>query len=186
MLILAVPLAVVFCTYLLIVHKRPIKLGDIKITDTHKQTICIIFCLFFFATTGVLERLVWIIIYWIFTIGLHLIMRPRNMSSKANKVYEEMKLNGYTDMFSMFSNTASSTSTSTMDYDAHDPENPEIREPEATMMPSTPYGISSNIGSTSSVDMRKRGPSSSYNSSPVGGGGSMTYAEKAASANKKD
>lgn len=157
MLIVAVPLAVTFCCYILIVHKKTIKIGDIVITDSHKQTACAIFCLFFFAITGILERLVWIIIYCIFTIGLHLILRPRNISSKANRVYEEMKLNGYTNWFSGGSSTGgpSPHSSKLPDIDTLDPENPAIHEPETTnTVPS--YGYSSNLHSTA-VDMRKRG-----------------------------
>lgn len=168
MLLVAVPLALVFCIYLLVVHKRPIKCGDIKIRDTQKQAACAIFCLFFFAITGVLERLVWIIIYWVFTIGLHLILRPRTMSSKANKMYEEMKLNGYMDWFGGGGGSERTTPAgSPFSFAGFDPENPTERErdPEVTRFHAAssagaPYGYSSNLGTGSAaaaVDMRKRG-----------------------------
>ena len=174
MLLVAVPLAVVLCTYVLIVHKRPIKISDVVISTYGKQTSCAIFCLFFFAISGVLERLVWIIIYCVGTCGLHLVFRPRNLSAKANKVYEELKLNGYTSWFSGFTESSSaggadsytgtfSSRSNSTSRDQIDPENPVEREqPPGFVAPS--FGYSSNVGSTGSGDMRKRGAPLSYTS----------------------
>jgi hypothetical protein len=169
MLLLSVPLAVIFCCYILVVHKRPNKIGDIKIRESHKQTACAILCLFFFAVTGVLERLVWIVIYSAFTIGLHLVMRPRNLNAKANKVYEEMKLNGYMDWL------GGGNGKPTTGMDHLDPENPAERDPEHTRThyasAGAPYGVSSNLGGSSggAVDMRKRGNHPAFGSGPSAG-----------------
>jgi len=166
MLLVAVPLAIVFCCYVLVVHKRPVKIGDVVISTYGKQTACAIFCLFFFAVSGVLERLVWIIIYCVFTCGLHLIFRPRNMSAKANKIYEELKLNGYTNVFSGFTESSKSAETYSGKYTGGsgrevDPENPVEREqPSGFIAPS--FGYSSNV--SGSGDMRKRGAPLSFTS----------------------
>lgn len=165
MLLVAVPLAIVLCCYVLIVHKRPIKIGDVVISTYGKQTACAMFCLFFFAISGVLERLVWIVLYCVSTCGLHLIFRPRNMSAKANKVYEELKLNGYTNIFSGFTESSKAVpDTYSGKYGSKgdfDPENPVEREqPPGFVAPA--FGYSSNVASSS--DMRKRGAPLSFNS----------------------
>jgi hypothetical protein len=167
MLIVVVPLTIIICCYILLVHKRNIKIGDITINAAGKKTFCAIFCPFFFAITGILERLVWIVIYVVFTAGLHMVLRPRNMSAKANKVYEEMKLNGYSmDWFtgSGEPQTASLGSGSSAYGDRDDPENPVERQTDTFGAAAASFGFSSNLGGSTQIDMRKRGP-------PVSGGG---------------
>lgn len=168
MLLIAVPLAVIVCCYVLVVHKKPIKIGTTVVTDSHKQTACAIFCLFFFAITGILERLVWIIIYAVFTVGLHMVFRPRNLSAKANLVYEEMKLNGYMSWFGGPS-TRSSGVTGAADMSNVDPENPTLKDPEMTSG-GAPFAYSSTMSGAGAIDMRKRGHPSS------GSGGSLAAA----------
>lgn len=132
MLIVAVPLAVILCLYILVVHKRPIKIASTTINQQGKATACAIFCLFFFAISGILERLIWIVIYCIFTCGLHVLLRPRTLTSKANKVYEEMKLNGATGWFGGFGdNKAFSTSNSASNK----------KSPFTSPTPKTPYAV---------------------------------------------
>lgn len=199
MLLIVVPLAVVFCLYILVVHKRPIKIGSIVINEQGKVTACAVFCLLFFAISGILERLIWIIIYCIFTCGLHLLLRPRTLTSKANKVYEEMKLNGATGWFGAFGDSKISatqkspytspvpktpyapiytSSVSKEEYETADPENPSDWEQHEFTVPApaaVPYGYSSNL-STGAADVRKRGaPPSSTGGAPLSKGGSSKH-----------
>eukprot|EP00981_Chlorochromonas_danica_P003753 scaffold691_cov181-Ochromonas_danica.AAC.6 len=47
------------------------------------------------------QRLLWSALYAVLLCGLHLLFRPRNVSSKVNRMYEEAKLNGYGGLFNL-------------------------------------------------------------------------------------
>mmetsp|Transcript_9589 Transcript_9589/g.10314 ORF Transcript_9589/g.10314 Transcript_9589/m.10314 type:complete len:278 (-) Transcript_9589:146-979(-) len=163
--------------------KNNTRIGDIIITFKIKQYIFLISTGLLLILSGSLTRLAWIFISSIFVCGGHMVFRPRNMTAKANKVYEEMKLNGY-DINSIFhfssssgsvagaassstssSNKANKDNTYNNDKpsyansgkkDLEDPPN-EDDIPASTPYSSTPAGYSSNLQDTSG-NMRKRGP----------------------------
>ena len=84
-----------FSIYFLILVKKPIVIGDMTINDKSKIYISVIGSILFLAISGALERLLWIIIYCVLVCALHMLFRPRSVTSKTNKVYEELKLSGF-------------------------------------------------------------------------------------------
>lgn len=80
--------------YLFAIHKKPLIAGDIVLDATKKKLLFAGVACFLLVITGTLERLLWTIIYSVLLCGLHMVFRPRSVSSKANRVYEEAKLNG--------------------------------------------------------------------------------------------
>lgn len=89
-------LSIIFCgsitTYVAIVHKSPIFIGEYKLNQNTKLLICGVLSFIFLGLFGALEHLLWGVIISSFLCLLHMIFRPRNISSKANRVYEEMKI----------------------------------------------------------------------------------------------
>ncbi len=83
------------CTYFLIIAKGSIKVGDIEINETAKQIGCAAVTLLLLAVSRTLEVLLWSVLYCIAACGLHMIFRPRNITSKTNKIYEEAKASGF-------------------------------------------------------------------------------------------
>jgi hypothetical protein len=81
-------------TYLFVIHRTSLILGDIVLDATKKKLLFGGITCLLFVVTGTLERLLWTIIYSVLLCGLHMVFRPRSVSSKANRVYEEAKLNG--------------------------------------------------------------------------------------------
>jgi hypothetical protein len=170
MLLVAIPVAVVVCLYILVVRKSPIVISSVVISENGKVTFCSLFVLFFFAIAGVLERLVWTVLYCLLVCIAHLVCRPRSVTSKTNKVFEEMKLNNVSSWFG--STSDKSTGPGGLD---NDPENPKEKV-SADPSSGSPYGAvhSSGFGNTTAGDMRKRGGNSSipYLSAGAGAGGS--------------
>jgi hypothetical protein len=81
--------------------KNNVRFGDFIVSLKMKQYF---FCGVTFLVlifSGALARIAWFLLSCGFVVGGHMLFRPRNMTSKANKVYEEMKLNGY-DMQTIF------------------------------------------------------------------------------------
>lgn len=119
--------------YLLFIHKAPIKVGDMKLTTLHKQYICAGTSAFILIITGTLTSLLWTFVYAVLLCGLHIVFRPRNLTSSANKVYEEMKLNaGGTHSVFQFATSAAlgggmDTSAITANKrKSEDPEDPAV------------------------------------------------------------
>lgn len=196
MIIFAVILIVVFCTYLLQVLKKPLVIGDIVLDEKKKSIVCAVFSLVLLVVTGTLERLIWCMLYCITLCGLHMLLRPRSVMSKSNKVYEELKLGGYSWFGGSSSSSSSSTyvsggkkssgmsgASATASYEDanNDPErggDAEVKE----------EGFSSNVDGSGTTAVRKRGaaPSSSSGGSAVPssvGGSSITGLYEV---NKKD
>lgn len=149
MIIFSTALVAAFCTYMLFIHKKPFYIGEIVIDDRAKMTICGVFSVLLLVLTGTLEHLIWCVLYITVLCGGHMLFRPRSVSSKSNKVYEELKLNG----FNLFSPSAASAAASAVATSAaEDPENPS----KATdAVGGKDEGYSSNLGSSTAV--RKRG-----------------------------
>jgi len=107
--------------YLCHFHRSVLQIGDFKFDNTGKQYIAIGISAFVLIVTGTITSLLWTLIYSLFLCGLHLLFRPRNISSKANKVYEEMKLNGNDTVF-QFMSAANKGGNSKSEYKSEDPE----------------------------------------------------------------
>ncbi len=114
--------------YLFVIHKNSITVGDIVLDATKKKLLFGGCACFLMVTTGTLERLLWTMIYSIFLCGSHMVFRPRSVSSKANRVYEEAKLNGISiETVFGFAEAKSSTSPSKCDEDIEDPQGGNFR-----------------------------------------------------------
>ncbi|KAJ1413456.1 hypothetical protein B484DRAFT_402022 [Ochromonadaceae sp. CCMP2298] len=132
-------------------------MGEFTLSDSHKRSALAITLLFFYAVCGILERLVWTVIYCVLLCGLHLVFRPRSVTSKSNKVYEELKLSGFGGIFTRPSGTSSSGSGSSghssgSRHREEDPENPRAQEDEGVRS-----GAYSSSYAATDADMRKRG-----------------------------
>ncbi len=90
-----------FCAYLLTVHSQPLVIGELSFDATGKKWLCLGVSVAILFITGTLEKLLWSLIYSSLLCGAHMLFRPRSVSSKANRMYEEMKLSGYGGVFSV-------------------------------------------------------------------------------------
>jgi uncharacterized membrane protein YgcG len=95
-LFLAIVVVVSLSVYLLVLQKTPIVVGDMTLNTRGKQILCAVFSLVFLALSGALELLLWTIIYCVVICLLHMVFRPRSVTSKTNKLYDELKLTGFT------------------------------------------------------------------------------------------
>jgi PRA1 family protein len=83
------------CLYLLFGVTKPIVVGEVVINTNGKRIICGFCSLIFLAVCGALEKLLWTAMYCILLCALHMIFRPRSVTSKSGKLYDELKLNGF-------------------------------------------------------------------------------------------
>ena len=182
MIIFAVTLVAALCTYLLFILKKPLIVGDIVLDEKKKMTLCAVFSLVLLVLTGTLERLMWCILYCITLCGLHMLFRPRSVTSKSNKVYEELKLNGYSWFGS--SSTAGGSGSAVSNSSLRKPTG--AKEPSYEAAPEDPergtsadqegdgkeQGFSSTVGGGAGARaMRKRGAAPS--STSAGGGAAV-------------
>lgn len=88
--------AMIFClyAYLTHVHKGSFQIGDFILNAKGKQYLFFGLSAVILISSGTLFKLFWTVFYSIFLCGGHMVMRPRSVSSKANRMYEEMKLSG--------------------------------------------------------------------------------------------
>mmetsp|Transcript_28250 Transcript_28250/g.28539 ORF Transcript_28250/g.28539 Transcript_28250/m.28539 type:complete len:230 (+) Transcript_28250:201-890(+) len=141
--LLTLVLCISFSTFIIVIHKKPLVMGDLKIEGQKKIYLAGSVSLLLMILTGALQQIIWGMIYSIILCGLHMIMRPRSVTSKANKLYDELKVSG----FSWFGGKE-------MPEKLKDPENPESDDSQST-------GVA---GSTTSV--RKRAVGNISNDSP--------------------
>jgi PRA1 family protein len=95
LLLLCILAVTTCCLYLLFVVTKPIVVGEVVINTNGKRIICGFCSLIFLAVCGALERLLWTAMYCILLCALHMIFRPRSVTSKSGKLYDELKLNGF-------------------------------------------------------------------------------------------
>jgi hypothetical protein len=76
----------------ILLYKQPIKMGDFEVTPNVKLALCGGVSAVFLALCGAVEHLLWGVIYSVLLCAAHMVFRPRSISSKSNKVYEEMKI----------------------------------------------------------------------------------------------
>lgn len=93
--LLTLVLIATMCTYGLLIVKGPVRVGDTVLSETVKRSVCAVVSIVLLAVTGTLEHLIWSILYCVALCGLHLLLRPRSVTSKTNRVFEEAKLGAY-------------------------------------------------------------------------------------------
>jgi hypothetical protein len=91
---LVLVLCTVFSCYLLLIRKNPIVVGDTEITGPMKMYVCCGFTFLVMALSGVMVKLVWVTIYSGVLCLFHMLLRPRSVSSKTDKIYEDLKPTG--------------------------------------------------------------------------------------------
>lgn len=152
--------------------KNNLRFGDLIITLKMKQYIFLIVSSLLLILSGSLTRLAWMLVSTLLVCGGHMVFRPRNMTAKANKIYEEMKLNGY-DINSIFhfsssGSSAGASSSSSASYssslgrsrdDAYNNDKPAYE--------STPYSSSSKKD-LEDPPIEEDAPNSPYSSTPAG------------------
>jgi PRA1 family protein len=121
-ILLALICVITFGVYLLVIVNKPILVGEFTVDDRLKRVIVGSVTLVFLALCGALERLLWTTIYCIVICGLHMIFRPRSVTSKTGKPYDEIKLSG----FSWFGVSPTDDSRSSADPEA--PEDSSERD----------------------------------------------------------
>jgi hypothetical protein len=113
-------LCVVLCAglayALLFAVKGPLSVGEYEINETGKIAIVSIFSFFFLGLCGALEHFLWGLVIGFSICSIHMIFRPRNLSSTGNKAYEEFKLSTSQWFGSKKSPTSSSVSPSSSSY----------------------------------------------------------------------
>ena len=114
-LLFALTLCVCVAIYLNVINKKSIVIGDVTINPQGKIWLAVFLDIIILGLSGGLESLLWTILLITVVCGLHLLFRPRSVTAKTNKLYEELKLNGY----SWFGGLNSSR-----DDNTEDPENP--------------------------------------------------------------
>jgi hypothetical protein len=115
-----------FCIYMLVItHNVPIVIGETSIDNKGKKYITMLASIVFLGLSGAIEKLLWSTLYCILIISIHALFRPRSVTSKTNKLYEELKLNG----FSWFGGKDSADNLNDS-IDMSDLENPEGSDKE--------------------------------------------------------
>ena len=85
-----------FCFYFLAVLNKPIVINEnITLTTVHKQAVCALVSALFLVLSGSLEKLLWTMLYCLLIIVSHMLFRPRSVTSKTGKLYDELKLSGF-------------------------------------------------------------------------------------------
>jgi hypothetical protein len=112
--------------YAFVVHNRPIQLGNFAVDGTMKITACGVISFILLVITGSLESIVWGLFVVLVIVFLHALFRPRSISSRANYVYEDIKV-------SWFGSDVSSKKSDEISADvpsSQDPENPSYNSTE--------------------------------------------------------
>lgn len=123
-----------FCVYVLVMIKGPLVVANIRINRKMKVYLCAAFSVVVLALTRALEQIFWMLVYCFILCVLHMVFRPRSVTSKANKIYEEVKITGF-NWFGGGTNTASGTDDDATDVDPENPDNrlsPSVRKRTGT------------------------------------------------------
>ena len=84
-----------FCFYVLSILNKPIVINDVTLTLLHKQAACAIVSTLFLVLSGSLEKLLWTLLYCLLILTSHMVFRPRSVTSKTGKLYDELKMSGF-------------------------------------------------------------------------------------------
>ena len=107
-----------------VVTKNTVRVGEIVIRKSHKLFISLILTVLVLLITGTLEQLLWFCLYSIVLTGVHVMFRPRSVGSKAGKMYDEMKVNGFNWFGPVDLSSGSESSNFAHSAQQYDPENP--------------------------------------------------------------
>lgn len=83
-----------FYTFLMHLYKKPLVIGDFVFDETGKRYIVMGVSSLVLFLSGTILSLLWALFYSVLLCVAHMVFRPRSVSSKSNRVYEEMKLSG--------------------------------------------------------------------------------------------
>jgi hypothetical protein len=112
-----------FTFYAKYILKAPLKIGEITINEEQKNLSIVGINVLTLLVMGALVEIIWMFIYSATICLFHMLLRPRSVSAKTNKSYEEFKIqNGG---FSLFGTT---NSTSNEKNDLKDPEDPTEKD----------------------------------------------------------
>jgi hypothetical protein len=109
--------------YSFVVHSGPFRVGEVLLDQKMKSYITGGVCLVLLILTGSLEALLWGLLSSLLLCGLHAFFRPRNIASRANHAYEEMKMSWFG--MGMASGGGSGSSGSHKKADGLSPDDPE-------------------------------------------------------------
>mmetsp|Transcript_15108 Transcript_15108/g.28444 ORF Transcript_15108/g.28444 Transcript_15108/m.28444 type:complete len:225 (+) Transcript_15108:65-739(+) len=89
-------LSIVFCgaasAAAILLIKDPIRVGDYEVNHQMKLALCGVGSFVFLGLCGAVEHLLWGVVFSSLLCCGHMVFRPRNISSRANKAYEEAKI----------------------------------------------------------------------------------------------
>jgi len=94
-MLLALLSVLLFSFYAIFILKKPVVLGDsVTINENGVKILTVCFSVLFLSVMGALEHLLWASIYSLVLCSLHMLLRPRSVTSSTNKLYEEMLIRG--------------------------------------------------------------------------------------------
>ena len=126
-LLITLILCSAFTFYAKYMLKAPIKAGEVVINEDQKNVGIIGINVLTLLIMGALVEICWMFLYSFIICILHMTMRPRNVGSKTNKTYEELKLS--TGLYSMFGIGGQLNGDASNKESSRDPENPTNDEP---------------------------------------------------------
>lgn len=90
--LLLLALLVCFCGsfWALFILKKPVLLGGATINENGVKMGTVVLSVLFLALMGSLEQLLWASLYSVVLCALHMVLRPRSVTSKTNVAYEQM------------------------------------------------------------------------------------------------
>jgi len=92
-LLIALLAVMAFCFYSVFILRKPLILGEsIIINENGVKVLTVCVSIIFLALVGSLEQLLWGSIYSLIICTLHMLLRPRSVTSKTNLMYEQMRV----------------------------------------------------------------------------------------------
>ncbi len=88
-------LTLAFIGYVTIMVKVPLQIGELIIDNQKKNMACAAVSLLILSLSGTLAEMFWSILMAVMACVAHMLFRARSISSKMNKVQEEVKLNSH-------------------------------------------------------------------------------------------
>lgn len=162
LLFLCILICFIISYSIIYIIKGTIIIGEYKINHTMKVISCSIFSFFFLGLCGALEHLLWGLLISLTIIILHMLFKPRNISSTSNKAYEEFIISSSHWFDSLTNNTSSKSN----DYDYGTSDDTDVESSSKFgnnsnesdfSLDSTRDGLgSSSFPSSTSTSMRKR------------------------------
>ena len=137
-LLITMILCSTFTFYAKYMLKAPIKAGEVVINEDQKNLGIIGINVLTLLIMGALVEICWMFLYSFLVCLFHMTMRPRNVGSKTNKTYEELKLS--TGIYSMFGIGGQLNGDISNKEGVNDPENPtndDSSEPSLNGYPHT-------------------------------------------------